>query len=229
MRKNTLLASVAALSLFGATTIASAQSMNQGSPKGAEPPAAAAPKGENTTPATPPAAKRPHKRRPPPQLLRVRSPARRRKIQRPCHSRLRTSQLQPPSRSLPQLLQPKASQARRAVLRHQEAQRLPLHLLPKSAVKSQPRSSRRRFQRLLTSTSTSRLEPAFRLLLPSIRFPPASSKFIRSGAAIRSSWLMADTSSSVRKRTKSSTSSKANLRSIWHKPRRFAGAFLCLP
>ncbi len=59
MRKNTLLASVAALSLFGATTIASAQSMNQGSPKGAEPPAAAAPKGENTTPATPPAAKPP--------------------------------------------------------------------------------------------------------------------------------------------------------------------------
>ena len=42
MRKNTLLASVAALSLFGATTIASAQSMNQSSPKGAEPPAAAA-------------------------------------------------------------------------------------------------------------------------------------------------------------------------------------------
>ena len=57
MRKNTLLASVAALSLFGATTIASAQSMNQGSPKGAEPPAAAAPKGESTTPTTPPAAK----------------------------------------------------------------------------------------------------------------------------------------------------------------------------
>ena len=57
MRKNTLLASVAALSLFGATTIASAQSMNQGSPKGAEPPAAAAPKGESTAPATPPAAK----------------------------------------------------------------------------------------------------------------------------------------------------------------------------
>ena len=57
MRKNTLLASVAALSLFGATTIASAQSMNQSSPKGAEPPAAAAPRGENTAPATPPAAK----------------------------------------------------------------------------------------------------------------------------------------------------------------------------
>jgi hypothetical protein len=57
MRKNTLLASAAALSLFAATTIASAQSMNQGSPKGAEPPAAAAPKGESTAPATPPAAK----------------------------------------------------------------------------------------------------------------------------------------------------------------------------
>ena len=57
MRKNTLLASVAALSLFGATTIASAQSMNQSSPKGAEPPAAATPKGESTAPATPPAAK----------------------------------------------------------------------------------------------------------------------------------------------------------------------------
>ena len=57
MRKNTLLASVAALSLFGATTIAAAQSMNQGSPKGAEPPAAATPKGESTAPATPPAAK----------------------------------------------------------------------------------------------------------------------------------------------------------------------------
>lgn len=57
MRKNTLLASVAALSLFGATTIASAQSMNQSSPKGAEPPAAAAPKGESTAPVTPPAAK----------------------------------------------------------------------------------------------------------------------------------------------------------------------------
>lgn len=57
MKKNTLLASVAALSLFGATTIASAQSMNQSSPKGAEPPAATAPKGESTAPATPPAAK----------------------------------------------------------------------------------------------------------------------------------------------------------------------------
>ena len=57
MSKNTLLASVAALSLFGATTIASAQSMNQSSPTGAEPPAATAPKGESTAPATPPAAK----------------------------------------------------------------------------------------------------------------------------------------------------------------------------
>jgi hypothetical protein len=55
MKKNTLLASIAALSLFGATAIASAQSMNQSSPKGAEPPAA--PKGESTAPATPPAAK----------------------------------------------------------------------------------------------------------------------------------------------------------------------------
>ena len=58
MRKNTLLASVAALSLFGATTIAAAQNMNQGAPKG-EPPAATAPKGESTTPATPPAARQP--------------------------------------------------------------------------------------------------------------------------------------------------------------------------
>ena len=57
MRQYTLLASVAALSLLGATTVASAQSMNQGSPKGAEPPAAAAPKGESTAPATAPAAK----------------------------------------------------------------------------------------------------------------------------------------------------------------------------
>ena len=57
MRKSTLLASVAALSLFGTTTIASAQSMNQSSPKGAEPPAAAIPKGESNAPATPPAAR----------------------------------------------------------------------------------------------------------------------------------------------------------------------------
>ena len=61
MRKTTLLASAAALSLFGATTIAAAQSMNQPGPRG-EPPAATAPKAdkaENTTPAAPPAAKKP--------------------------------------------------------------------------------------------------------------------------------------------------------------------------
>ena len=59
MRKYTLLASVAALSLLGATSIAAAQSMNQGGAKSAEPPAAAAPKGESATPATPPAARQP--------------------------------------------------------------------------------------------------------------------------------------------------------------------------
>ena len=57
--KNTLLASVAALSLLGATSIAAAQSMNQGGAKSAEPPAAAAPKGESAAPATPPAARQP--------------------------------------------------------------------------------------------------------------------------------------------------------------------------
>ena len=64
MRKNTLLASVAALSLFGATSIAAAQTMNQGAPRGAEPPAAAAPKGESTTPGTPPAARQPAQAQP---------------------------------------------------------------------------------------------------------------------------------------------------------------------
>ena len=53
MRKTTLLASIAALSLLGATAITSAQSVNQGSPKGAEPPAAAAPKGDSTSPVSP--------------------------------------------------------------------------------------------------------------------------------------------------------------------------------
>jgi hypothetical protein len=57
MRKDMLLAAVAAVSLLGATTFVSAQSMNQNSPKGAEPPAAATPKGESTAPVTPPAAK----------------------------------------------------------------------------------------------------------------------------------------------------------------------------
>ena len=57
MRKTTLLASIATLSLLGATAITSAQSVNQGSPKGAEPPAAAAPKGDSTSPGSLPASK----------------------------------------------------------------------------------------------------------------------------------------------------------------------------
>jgi hypothetical protein len=57
MRKTTLLASIASLSLLGATAITSAQSVNQGSPKGAEPPAATAIKGDSTSPASRPAAK----------------------------------------------------------------------------------------------------------------------------------------------------------------------------
>jgi hypothetical protein len=57
MRKTTLLASIATLSLLGATAITSAQSVNQGSPKGAEPPAAVAPKGDSTSPASRPASK----------------------------------------------------------------------------------------------------------------------------------------------------------------------------
>ena len=52
MRKTTLLASIATLSLLGSTAITSAQSVNQGSSK-AEPPAATAPKGDTTSPASP--------------------------------------------------------------------------------------------------------------------------------------------------------------------------------
>jgi hypothetical protein len=58
MRKNTLLATVAALSLFGATGIAAAQGMNQG---GAP---AAAPKAETSKPETSPAAKEPAAKQP---------------------------------------------------------------------------------------------------------------------------------------------------------------------
>jgi hypothetical protein len=58
MKRNTLLASVAVLSLFGSTGIAAAQSMNQGGAAGTQPPAAAAPK-ESTAPAASPAAKHP--------------------------------------------------------------------------------------------------------------------------------------------------------------------------
>ena len=50
MRKNTLLASVAALSLFGSMGIAAAQGMNQGGAAGSQAPAAAAPQ-ESTAPA----------------------------------------------------------------------------------------------------------------------------------------------------------------------------------
>ena len=57
MKKATLLASIAALSLLGATAITSAQSVNQGSSKGAEPPAAATPKGDSTSPASRPGSK----------------------------------------------------------------------------------------------------------------------------------------------------------------------------
>jgi hypothetical protein len=56
MRKSTLLTSLAMVSLLGATAVTSAQSVNQGSPKGTEPPAAAAPKGERP-PASPSASK----------------------------------------------------------------------------------------------------------------------------------------------------------------------------
>jgi hypothetical protein len=58
MRRNTLLASVAVLSLFGSTGIAAAQGMSQGGAAGTQPPAAAAPK-ETTAPAASPAAKQP--------------------------------------------------------------------------------------------------------------------------------------------------------------------------
>jgi hypothetical protein len=51
--KTTLLASIAALSLLVAPTIASAQSVNQGSPKGAESPGSAAPKGGSASQASP--------------------------------------------------------------------------------------------------------------------------------------------------------------------------------
>lgn len=57
MRRSTLLTSIAMVSLLGATAITSAQSVNQGSPKGAEPPAAAAPKGDKSRPASPSASK----------------------------------------------------------------------------------------------------------------------------------------------------------------------------
>ncbi len=50
MKRNTLLASVAVLSLFGSTGIAAAQSMGQGGAAGTQAPAAAAPK-ETTAPA----------------------------------------------------------------------------------------------------------------------------------------------------------------------------------
>ena len=56
MRNATLLASIATLSLIGATAITSAQSVNQGSAKGTEAPSAATPKGD-TSQASPPAAK----------------------------------------------------------------------------------------------------------------------------------------------------------------------------
>lgn len=58
MRRNTLLASVAVLSLLGSTGIAAAQGMSQGGAAGTQPPAAAAPK-ETTAPAASPAAKQP--------------------------------------------------------------------------------------------------------------------------------------------------------------------------
>jgi hypothetical protein len=57
MKRSTLLASVAVLSLFGSTGIAAAQGMSQGGAAGTQPPAAA-PK-ESTAPAASPAAKQP--------------------------------------------------------------------------------------------------------------------------------------------------------------------------
>ena len=51
---------------------------------------------------------------------------------------------------------------------------------------------------------------AFRARSPSTRFRRGSSRSIRNGAAIRSSWSKAATSSCARRRMRSSTSSKAN-------------------
>jgi hypothetical protein len=58
MKRSTLLASAAVLSLFGSTGIVAAQGMSQGGAAGSQPPAAAAPK-ESTAPAASPAAKEP--------------------------------------------------------------------------------------------------------------------------------------------------------------------------
>ena len=58
MKRSTLLASAAVLSLFGSTGIVAAQGMSQGGAAGSQPPAAAAPK-ESTAPAASPAAKQP--------------------------------------------------------------------------------------------------------------------------------------------------------------------------
>jgi hypothetical protein len=58
MKRSTLLASAAVLSLLGSTGIVAAQSMNQGGAAGTQAPAAAAPK-ETTAPAASPAAKEP--------------------------------------------------------------------------------------------------------------------------------------------------------------------------
>jgi hypothetical protein len=58
MKRSTLLASAAVLSLFGSTGLVAAQGMSQGGAAGSQPPAAAAPK-ESTAPAASPAAKQP--------------------------------------------------------------------------------------------------------------------------------------------------------------------------
>ena len=82
---------------------------------------------------------------------------------------------------------------------------------PKSAPRSRPPFARRRASRKPpTSTSISRLARGFRARYTSIRCRRGSSRSIRNGAAIRSSWLAVATSSSGPRPTRSSTSSRAN-------------------
>jgi len=227
MRKNTLLASVAALSLFGATTIASAQGMNQNSPKGAESPAATAPKGESTAPSTPPAAK--------PTQTQNNAPT--------------APSAKPGSTAQDQKAAPQQAQDKPAATEPKSATTPAADTKPSTttgaaasggtAAAAAPPAEKRgqiataiKQEKIPATTNVNfniSVERAFRLLSPSTRSHPASWKFIQSGAAIRSSSLMAGTSSFVRKRTKSSTSSKAKF-AYWigTKAPAIAGAF-CRP